>query len=129
MIKREPKKHYMPSKNIKSYNAKIMIKTIPLNYKISGTTIFLPFKAICSVTDKKFSGEVIIEYSPNKKALEYVDAENVVNNIVKSKITAEDLAHLIYEEVEKSIKPKHIKIMVDVKHSNAHRPVKVWLEK
>ena len=44
-----------------------MIKTIPLNYKISGTTIFLPFKVICSVTDKKFFGEVVIEYSPNKK--------------------------------------------------------------
>lgn len=106
-----------------------MIKTISLNYKISGTTIFLPFKAICSVTDKEFSGEVIIEYSPNKKALEYVDAKNVVNEITKSKITAEDLVHLVYEEVEKSMKPKHIKIMVDVKHSDAHPPVKVWLEK
>lgn len=47
-----------------------MIKTIPLNFKISGTTIFLPFKAICSVTDKEFSGEVVIEYVPDKKALE-----------------------------------------------------------
>jgi len=36
---------------------------------------------------------------------------------------------LVYEEVEKSIKPKHIKIMVDVKHSDAHHPVKIWLEK
>lgn len=106
-----------------------MIKTIPLNFKISGTTISLPFKAICSVTDKEFSGEVIIEYYPNKKALEYVDAENVVNKIAKSKITAEDLVYSIYKEVEKSIKPKHIKIIVDVKHSDAHRPVKVWLEK
>jgi len=106
-----------------------MIKTISLNYKISGTTIFLPFKAVCSITNKEFSGEVIIEYSPNKKALEYVDVADVVNNIVKSKITAEDLAHLVYEEVEKSIKPKHIKIMVDVKHSDAHHPVKIWLEK
>ena len=106
-----------------------MIKTIPLNYKISGTTIFLPFKAVCSITDKKFSGEVIIEYSPNKKALEYVDAENVVNKIVKFKITAEDLVYLICKEVEESIKPKHIKIMVDVKHSDAHRLVRVWLEK
>jgi len=106
-----------------------VIKTIPLNYKISGTTIFLPFKAVCSITDKKFSGEVIIEYSPNKKALEYVDAENVVNKIVKFKITAEDLVYLICKEVEESIKPKHIKIMVDVKHSDAHRLVRVWLEK
>jgi len=106
-----------------------VIKTIPLNYKISGTIIFLPFKAICSVTDKEFSGEVNIEYYPRNKALEYVDAENVINKIAKNKITAEDLVHLVYKEVERSIKPKHMKIMVDVKHSAAHRPVKVWLEK
>ncbi len=106
-----------------------MIKTIPLKYKISGTSIFLPFKAICSVTDKEFSGEVIIEYSPNKKALEYVDTEKVVNNITGSKITAEDLTHLVYEQVETSIEPKYIKVTVDVKHSDAHRPVKIWVEK
>ncbi len=106
-----------------------MIKTIPLEYKISGTSISLPFKAICSVTDKEFSGEVIIEYSPNKKALEYVDVEKVVNDIASSKITAEDLAHLVYEQVESSIEPKYIKITVDIKHSNAHRPAKIWVEK
>lgn len=106
-----------------------MIKTISLNYKISGTIISLPFRAICSITDKEFSGEVIIEYFPNKKVLEYVDVENVVNKIAQFKMTAEDFVHLIYKEVEESIRPKHIKITVEVKHSDAHRPVRVWLEK
>lgn len=63
------------------------------------------------------------------KKLLSADAEKVVNEISSSKITAEDLVHLIYDEVSKSINPKKIKIMVDVKHSDAHRPVKVWVEK
>lgn len=105
-----------------------MIKTIPLEFKISGTKIFLPFKAICSVTDKEFSGEVIIEYQPDKKALEYVDAENVVNQIAQQKITAEDLTYQVFDQVKKSIEPLKLKIIVDVKHSDAHRPVQVWLE-
>jgi NADPH-dependent 7-cyano-7-deazaguanine reductase QueF len=105
-----------------------MIKSIPLDYKISGTKIFLPFEAICSVTNKSFSGNIIIEYHPHGMALEYVDAEKVTNNITSSKITAEDLAHLVFNEVEQSIKPKYIKVTIDVKHSEAHRPVEVWVE-
>lgn len=105
-----------------------MIESIPLNFKVSGTKIFLPFKAICSVTDKEFSGDVIIEYAPKKKALEYVDAERAVNDIVKNKITAEELAHLVYEQVKESIMPKSLKIFIDIKHSDAHRPVQVWIE-
>ena len=105
-----------------------MIKTIPLIFKISGTKIFLPFKAICSVTDKEFSGEVIIEYHPNKKALEYVNAEKTVNKISHQKITAEDLTYQIFEQVKKSIQPIYLKIIVVFKHSNAHKPVEVWLE-
>ncbi len=105
-----------------------MIKSIPLDYKISGTKIFLPFKAICSVTNKSFSGNVIIEYHPQGMALEYVDAEKVIDNIASSRITAEDLAHLVFKEVEQSIKPKYIKVTIDVQHSEAHRPVEVWVE-
>jgi len=104
------------------------MKTIPLDFKISGTKIFLPFKALCSVTDKQFSGEIIIEYHPDKLTLEYVDVENVLAEITKSKITAEELAHLVYEEVKESIKPKYIKIFVDIKNSDAHRPAQVWIE-
>jgi NADPH-dependent 7-cyano-7-deazaguanine reductase QueF len=105
-----------------------LIKTIPLSYKITGTIITLPFKSICSVTDKEFSGDIIIEYSPSNKALEYVDAEITVNKIASLKITAEDLVHLVFEEVMKSINPKGLKVIVDVKYSKAHQPVKVWIE-
>lgn len=105
-----------------------MIETISLNYKISGTKIFLPFKAICSVTDKEFSGDVVIEYHPKDKALEYVDAERAVNEIAKNKITAEDLANMVYTQVKESIKPEYLKIFIDIKHSDAHRPAQVWIE-
>lgn len=105
-----------------------MIETIPLNFKISGTKIFLPFKAICSVTDKEFSGDVVVEYHPKKTALEYVDAERAVNEIAKNKITAEELAYQIYLQVKESIKPKYLKIFIDIKHSDAHRPAQVWIE-
>jgi NADPH-dependent 7-cyano-7-deazaguanine reductase QueF len=105
-----------------------VIKTISLPYKITGTRIIIPFKAICSVTDKEFGGDVIIEYHPSKKALEYVHTEEIIKNLSCGKITAEDLVNSVYQEVMKSIKPNYLKIMVDVKYSKAHKPVQVWLE-
>jgi NADPH-dependent 7-cyano-7-deazaguanine reductase QueF len=105
------------------------MKTIKINCNISGTKIYLPFGAICSVTNKKFTGEVVIEYHPKKLVLEYCDAEIVVNKIASKKTTAEDLANQIFLDVKRSIKPKYLKVLIDVKHSDAHRPVQVWIEK
>ncbi|MFZ2024905.1 MAG: GTP cyclohydrolase I [Microgenomates group bacterium] len=105
------------------------MKTIEIQGIISGTKIFLPFTAICSVTNKEFSGEVIIEYHPKKLVLEYCDAEAVVTRIAKKLITAEELAQQIFQDVEQSIKPSYLKVLIDVKHSDAHRPVQVWIEK
>jgi len=38
------------------------MKTIDINFFISGTRITIPFNAICSITSKPFSGNIIIEY-------------------------------------------------------------------
>lgn len=105
-----------------------MIKTIDIDYKVSGTRIFIPFKAVCSLTNKKFEGEVIIEYNPEKSVLEYVDAEQFIRKTTKNKLLVEELAKSVFEEVKKSIKPKHLKVIVDAKKSEAHRPVQVWIE-
>src|SRR3989344_218281 len=105
-----------------------MIDTLSINFDISGTKIFLPFKAICTVTNKEFSGEIIIEYRPSRKVLEYVNTEQIVNEISKEKTTAEKLAYDVFQEVKKSITPKYLKITIDVKRSDVHRPVQVWIE-
>ncbi len=104
------------------------IDTLSISYKISGTKIFIPFKSICTVTDKEFSGDVIIEYQPRKKVLEYVDLERKIILISKEKITAEELAHKIFQVIIKNLSPKYLKVIIDVKHSKAHRPVQVWIE-
>ena len=95
---------------------------------MSGTKIFVPFRAMCSVTDKEFSGEVVIEYHPKDKVLEYVDAERVINEISKEKTTAEKLNYDIYSIIKKSINPRFLKVTVDVIHSKAHCPVQLWIE-
>jgi len=105
------------------------MKTIDINFYISGTEIIIPFKAICSVTNKMFKGNIIIQYYPNNKVVEYVDMEKVIINITKNKLTAEELAYNIFQEVKINILPKYLKILVDVRQSEAHRPVKVWIEK
>jgi len=105
------------------------MKTIDINFSISGTKITIPFSTICSVTNKKFEGNVVIEYHPNKKVVEYVDIEKVIKDITKEKLTVEELAHKIFKVVEISIYPKYLKILVDVYKSKAHRPVQVWIEK
>ena len=104
------------------------VDIISIDFKVSGTRISVPFKAICSVTDKEFSGEIIIEYSPKNKVVEYVDMEDVINKIASEKTTTEKLANNVYSIVKRSVAPKSLKVTVDVKHSNAHRPVQVWIE-
>lgn len=104
------------------------VDTISIGFRVSGTKIFIPFKAICSVTNKEFSGEVIIEYFPKNKVVEYVDTERAVKEISSKKTTAEKLTHDIFYMVKKSINPKFLKVTVDVKHSKAHRPVQIWIE-
>jgi len=105
-----------------------MIDSILLPFKITGTKITIPFTAICSVTDKEFGGDVVIEYHPAQKALEYVHAEKVISTLSSKKTTAEELAHLIHQEVNESINPHYLKILINVKHSKAHQPVEVWVE-
>jgi len=104
------------------------VDTISIGFRISGTRIFIPFKAICNVTNKEFSGEIVIEYAPKTKVVEYVDMERVVKEISSKKTTAEKLTHDIFSIVKKSINPKYLKVMVDIKHSRAHCPVQVWIE-
>ncbi len=105
------------------------MKTINIDFYISGTRITIPFSAICSITNKKFEGNIIIEYHPKKKAVEYVDIEKVIKDIIKKKLTVEELAHKIFKTVETSILPKYLKILVDIRKSKAHQPVQVWIEK
>lgn len=104
------------------------IKTIDINFLISGTKITIPFSAICSITNKAFEGNVIIEYCPNKKVVEYVDTEKVIEKITKGKLTVEELADRVFKTVKTSIFPKYLKILVDVQRSDAHQSVQVWIE-
>ena len=104
------------------------MKTLDIDFSISGTKITIPFNAICSVTNKRFEGNIIVEYRPDKKVVEYVDMENVIKDITKNKLTAEELANNVFKEIETNILPKYLKILVDVLKSDAHQPVQVWIE-
>ncbi len=105
------------------------MKNIKIDFPISGTRISIPFQAICSITNKEFDGNVIIEYYPNEKVLEFVSAEQEVQNFVKKPLTVEGLTNRIFKNVKKSIRPKYLKVLVDVERSKAHQPVQVWIEK
>jgi len=106
------------------------MKKIILDLPISGTRINVPFSAICSLTDKKFGGEVIIEYCPiEKTTLEFVDVQDQINKFCTKKITVENLTSWVFYEVEKSISLKSLKVIINVLKSDAHCLVQVWLEK
>ena len=104
------------------------MKKLNIDFKISGTKITIPFEAICIVTDKKFTGFVISEYHPKNEVLEYVDLERYIQDITKESLTAEELANKVYLEIIKTIAPDYLKVLVDVKNSEAHQPVEVWIE-
>ncbi|MFA6553276.1 MAG: hypothetical protein WCT27_02515 [Patescibacteria group bacterium] len=105
-----------------------MIKKIQLPFKVSGTEIKIPFRAVCSITDKQFRGEVRIVYRPVRAALEYVDTEIAVKKICRQALTAEELANFIFVEVRNSIHPSWLCVTVDVQKSAAHKPVVVWID-
>ena len=104
------------------------MKKLKIDFKISGTKITIPFEAVCTVTDKKFKGFVISEYHQKNEVLEYVDLERYIQDITKEKLTAEELANSVFMEITKTIKPQYLKVVVDVKNSEAHQPVEVWIE-
>ncbi len=105
-----------------------MMKKLNIDFKISGTKITIPFEAICTVTNKKFEGFVISEYHPKNEVLEYVDLERYIKDITTKQLTAEELANYVFMEINKTIKPNYLKVIVDVKNSEAHQPAEVWIE-
>lgn len=104
------------------------MKTIEIDFPVSGTKITIPFDAVCSISDKAFGGNIVIEYHPDKKVVEYVDVENFIKGITKNKLTVEKLTNNVFREVKTNIHPKYLKILVDVHKSKAHQPVQVWIE-
>lgn len=105
------------------------MKKLEIGYSISGTKITIPFKANCVITDMDFQGNIIIEYRPRKEVLEYVDLEKFIGSSTEKKLTVEELANIIFIEIEKEIKPEYLKVLVDVLKSDAHQPVQVWIER
>jgi len=105
------------------------MKTIQLNYKISGIKIEIPFSAVCSIINNDFCGFIVIEYRPDRKILDYVTLEQKISLITKKPTIAEDLAKDIFNEITKAISPKKLKVLVDVRRSSTHQPVQVWIEK
>lgn len=105
-----------------------MLEKLKLDFKISGTKLTIPFESICTLTNKKFSGDIISEYTPQEYAIEYLSMEKFISQITKNKLTAEELANLVFSEIKKEISPAHLKVTVDVKKSEAHQPVQVWIE-
>jgi NADPH-dependent 7-cyano-7-deazaguanine reductase QueF len=105
-----------------------MVEKLKIDFKISGTKISIPFEAICSITDKNFGGVIISEYHPNNEVIEYVSLEDFIKNITKKKLTAEELANLVFQEISNLIAPVYLNVLVDVKTSDAHQPTKVWIE-
>ena len=103
------------------------MKIIDLDFSVSGTKITIPFKAICSVSDKLFSGNVIIEYIPFFKVIEYIDCEReIIEMTDEKKLTVEQLTYQVFMAIQKAIDPDYLKILVDVIQSDAHQPVQVW---
>ena len=105
-----------------------MIEKIKIEYKISGTKLTIPFNSICSIINKPFDGNIIVEYHPKDFILEYISFEKFIKDVIKEKSTAEELANKIFKEVRNTIQPKYLKVLIDVKKSEAHQPTEVWID-
>lgn len=102
------------------------IDTVSVPVTITGTEITIPFRAICSVTKKVFRGFIVVDYRPRTAFLEFVSIERYVHHVAKRPLTAEELCAQVYDAVHASIRPRALCVTVDIRHSLAHQPARIW---
>lgn len=69
-----------------------------------------PFTNVCKVTGVEEKVNLVVEYVPNDKVIDIVDYrkffERKFNNLI------EEIAQLVFDEIERSAHPKHIMVQV-----------------
>ncbi len=95
--------------------------TLPNVHGISEVALRSPFSALCSVTNDRFSGEIIVTYRPGASLIEFVSFGEYIKDFDESETTTEALAREIFDTVKETVQPLTLRVEVDVQTA-AHIP-------
>lgn len=73
-----------------------------------------PFSTICSVTDERFSGEVIVTYRPGATLIEFVSFGEYIRGFDETETSAEELAREIFDTIKETVQPPALRIEIDI---------------
>ena len=90
--------------------------------------LFTPkFSAICSIGDRPFYGNVQIDYEPTEVILELVSVERFIGNFAMKRVTIEDVARLVFDELCRVLGDIPIRVIVSA-WTTVHAPTKASIK-
>lgn len=88
--------------------------TLPNVHGITEIALRSPFSTICSVTDERFAGEVILTYRPAASLVEFVSFGEFIKGFDEAETSAEALAREIFDTVKETLQPNALRIEIDI---------------
>jgi NADPH-dependent 7-cyano-7-deazaguanine reductase QueF len=105
-----------------------MIATIPNTPKVS-TIVYRPkFSAVCSVGRAPFYGVLEIKFKPEEKLLEFESFEKWLRSLAEKKMTVEDLARLVFDEITIALGIIPLSVTVNAE-TTVHGPASALVER
>jgi NADPH-dependent 7-cyano-7-deazaguanine reductase QueF len=95
--------------------------TLPNVHGVSEISLRSGFSTICSVTDERFSGEVIVTFKPGASLIEFVSFGEYIKEFDEAETTAEALTREIFDTIKEVAQPLALRVEIDVQ-SAAHIP-------
>ena len=88
--------------------------TLPNAHGITEIALRSPFSAVCSVTDERFAGEVIVTYRPGATLIEFVSFGEYIRGFDEAETSAEELTREIFDTVKETVQPLALRTEIDI---------------
>ncbi|OGH55768.1 MAG: hypothetical protein A3G34_11370 [Candidatus Lindowbacteria bacterium RIFCSPLOWO2_12_FULL_62_27] len=88
--------------------------TLPNVHGISEVALRSAFSTICSVTDERFAGEVIVTYRPGALLIEYLSFGDFIRGFDEAETSSEALAREIFDTVKEIAQPTALRVEIDI---------------
>lgn len=92
--------------------------TLPNTHGITEVALRSPFSAICSVSDERFAGEIIVTYRPGANLIEFVSFGEYIREFDEAETTTEALAREIFDAVKETAMPSSLRVEIDVQNAS-----------
>ena len=92
--------------------------TLPNVHGISEVALRSFFSTICSVTDERFGGEVIVTYKPGAALIEFISFGDYIKDFDDAETTTEAMCREIFDAVKETVQPNGLRVEIDVQNAS-----------